>query len=453
MKPLTAISLFSGAVDGLAIAARAAGIHVTHHVEWDVWCCRVLRMNHPNSIVLNKDIHDVHELPPTDIIFGGSPCQGWSAAGSRKGFDDPRYLWPEMLRIVRTNRPRIVIHENVRGGVSSGLLDRISDDLEDSGYETTAFVFPANVFGAPHERYRMFVVGLMADTGSQRRPEPGTQPDTSADQKQHVSPPEREGRTVADEAQSGGEDVVNASQSGRGEYDLPRIASDSGHTDRRPDEAMGDTTCQHHADVGAGTNAAQFESQPVGSNRSSGEHFIDDRRREMVRLPNDKRAIPQSRLGGNPDGVASGLHRFDPLTAFPGFPAGQGVYQHAYEPPRTTPAKGEYANDRVQALGNAVVWQQAAPVFRTAVKWLEATMDIRKGDGLVMFNGARVIATGPVFKMNSIDPNYYCVPVDYGDFQLPVDIRGVVEVWRDGQPATEQAQQLELFDIHPLGEK
>jgi hypothetical protein len=80
-------------------------------------------------------------------------------------------------------------------------------------------------------------------------------------------------------------------------------------------------------------------------------------------------------------------------------------------------------------------------------------MDIRKGDGLVMFNGARVIATGPVFKMNSIDPDYYCVPVDYGDFQLPVDIRGVVEVWRDGQPATEQAQQLELFDIHPLGEK
>lgn len=60
-------------------------------------------------------------------------------------------------------------------------------------------------------------------------------------------------------------------------------------------------------------------------------------------------------------------------------------------------------------------------------------MSIEKGDGLVMFNGSRVIVTGPVFKMNSVDPNYYCVPVDCGDFQLPVDVRGIVEVWRNGE--------------------
>jgi site-specific DNA-cytosine methylase len=326
MNQLTGISLFSGAVDGLAIAARAAGIHVTHHVEWDAWCCRVLRMNHPDSVVINADIKTVKGLPYADVIFGGAPCQDFSNAGKREGFNGKRYLWPEMRRLVIEGRPRCVVFENVRGAVSAGLLDRVCADLETDGYTAWPLVFPSVVFGAPHERYRMFVVGLM----------------------------------------------VNAISAGRGKHDIPRITSDSGHADRRSDEAVGDTTSQHYADIGTGANSLQFKSQFTGSNRGSGKHFIDDRRPEVFRFSDDKRAIPQPGLCRAADGPAAGLHRFDPLTAFPGFPAGQGVYQHAYEPPRTTPAKGEYANDRVQALGNAVVWQQAAPVFRTAVKWLEA---------------------------------------------------------------------------------
>lgn len=321
----TGISLFSGAVDGLAIAARAAGINVTHHIEWDAWCCRVLRMNHPESIVLNKDIHDVHVLPTTDIIFGGSPCQDFSNAGNGAGFDGSRYLWPEMFRIVRANRPRVVIHENVRGGVSKGLLDRISNNLESAGYETTALVFPACVFGAPHERYRMLHIGLLADT----------------------------------------------SKPGQQEHDASRIAGDSGHTTRRNSQAVGNTTRQHYEDIGAIATASRFNPEPAGSNRSVGKSPIDDRRPEILGLSNDQRRILESRLGGIADGTTTGLHRFDPLTDFPGWPAGQGIYQHAYEPARTTAQKGKYAKERIQALGNAVVWQQAQPVFKAVVRWLD----------------------------------------------------------------------------------
>jgi len=318
----TGISLFSGAVDGLAIAAQAAGIDVTHHIEWDAWCCRVLRMNHPESIVLNKDIHDVHDLPTTDIIFGGSPCQDFSNAGNGAGFDGSRYLWPEMFRIVRANRPRVVIHENVRGGVSKGLLDRISDDLESAGYETTALVFPACVFGAPHERYRMFVIGLLADTEPQRRQGTATESNANLNQHGNISPLKRSGRTITNASQSSGENVEYVEINGLETYDHESVRSQQGQHNIRPNGAW------------------------------------DDNR------------LPQPKLGGIAHGTSIRLHRLDAPTDFPGFPAGQGIHQYAYEPARTTAQKGKYAKERIQALGNAVVWQQAQPVFKAVVRWL-----------------------------------------------------------------------------------
>lgn len=288
----TAISLFSGAVDGLAIAAQAAGFNVTHHVEWDAWCCRVLRMNHPNSIVINEDIHHVRNLPSTDVIFGGSPCQDFSIAGARRGFSGERYLWPEMLRIVRECQPYAVIHENVRGGVSAGLLDQICDGLESIGYETKALVYPASVFGAPHERYRMFIVGLMAYASSQRRNEPESKQKPDHNKYGINSASERTGRA------------------------------------------------KFHATLASGENMEQW--------------------------------LPQPGMAGNPHGTAPRLHGFNPLIDFPGWPAGQGVYQHAYEPARTTPQKGKYAKERIQALGNAVVWQQAIPLFEALKQWFDA---------------------------------------------------------------------------------
>lgn len=328
----TAISLFSGAVDGLAIAAQAAGITVTHHIEWDAWCCRVLRMNHPESIVLNKDIHDVHDLPPTDIIFGGSPCQDFSNAGNGAGFAGSRYLWPEMFRIVRANRPRVVIHENVRGGVSKGLLDRISDDLESAGYETTALVFPACVFGAPHERYRMFHIGLLADA-------------------------EHNGHTTTALAGRDAETV----------YDLAQGQDSTGQP-----AGSDNTRITSGQIVGNASSAGFYESeQPNGRAHDTEIRGGQGARLERFDSIQQSERLSQSRLGSAVTRPTPALHRLDPLRDFPGWPAGQGAYQHAFEPARTTKKPGKYAKERIQAHGNAVVWPQAAPIFRAIVRWLD----------------------------------------------------------------------------------
>ena len=366
----TAISLFSGAVDGLAIAAQAAGIKVTHHVEWDAWCCRVLRMNHPDSIVLNKDINDVHDLPSADIIFGGSPCQGWSAAGNQLGFSDPRYLWPQMLRIVRENKPSVVIHENVRGGVSKGLLDQISNDLESEGYETAALVFPAAVFGAPHERYRMFHIGLLAHASTQRRPEPRTITHASDDGQRHISSLERGRGAVADAIKSSGQDVGYTQIKRLEAHDPKPFGSSPRFANGEFDAIMVNPTSQHHANIGTGASPARFNAESTGSNREGGAALIDGRA-ELRQLPTHERALPQSSMGRAAHGFTTRLPRLDPLTDFHGFPAGQGSYQHPHEPPRTTAQKGAYAKERIQALGNACVPQQCAPIFRTVVRWLD----------------------------------------------------------------------------------
>lgn len=357
----TAISLFSGAVDGLAIAAQAAGINVTHHVEWDAWCCRVLRMNHPDSIVLNKDIHDVHDLPPADIIFGGSPCQEFSVAGNGAGFSGERYLWPEMFRIVRTNKPRVVIHENVRGGVSKGLLDQISNDLESAGYETTALVFPACVFGAPHERYRMFHIGLLAHTNRQRRNESQPQQECSNDLNGFNSASERSRGTEFHATKSGGQDVEYAAKPGL--YQPQQ-------SNRRTDETQTVTGMDNRLE--RSSSAVEY-GQIIRLETYDYESIGGSSRQHHIRPHGDwnYNGISQSSVGGAAHGLTSRLPRLNPVADFPGFPAGQGHYQYPYEPPRTTPKKGEYAKERIQALGNAVVWQQASPIMRTVVRWLE----------------------------------------------------------------------------------
>ena len=69
--------------------------------------------------------------------------------------------------------------------------------------------------------------------------------------------------------------------------------------------------------------------------------------------------------------------------------------------------------------------------------------DIRVGDGVICIDGARGVVIGSVFKMNSFDPDYFAVPVDFDGDEMPVDMRAIVEVWRDGQPVM---QQLGLFE-------
>jgi DNA (cytosine-5)-methyltransferase 1 len=92
-----------------------------------------------------------------DLITGGYPCQPFSAAGQRKGTDDPRHLWPCIRRHIQAIRPIKCFFENVEGHISLGLSTVISD-LEEDGYRATWGIFSAREVGAPHQRKRVYIL-------------------------------------------------------------------------------------------------------------------------------------------------------------------------------------------------------------------------------------------------------------------------------------------------------
>jgi DNA (cytosine-5)-methyltransferase 1 len=104
-----------------------------------------------------------------DLLTGGFPCQPFSQAGRRRGTEDDRYLWPEMLRVIREFHPRWVVGENVGGFVTWNegmVLEQVHADLEGEGYEVQAFIIPAVSVNAPHRRDRIWIVAHAESAGA-----------------------------------------------------------------------------------------------------------------------------------------------------------------------------------------------------------------------------------------------------------------------------------------------
>lgn len=125
-----------------------------------------------------------------DLITGGFPCQPFSQAGRRKGTEDDRFLWPEMLRVIREFSPLWVIAENVRGiiTINKGMVfEQVCLDLEGAGYEVQPFLIPACAVNAPHRRDRIWFVahrtGERSDTGERYRKERCIQNDERSTEK------------------------------------------------------------------------------------------------------------------------------------------------------------------------------------------------------------------------------------------------------------------------------
>jgi len=102
-----------------------------------------------------------------DVLTGGYPCQPFSAAGLRKGAEDPRHLWPYIYDHIRTIRPIRCFFENVEGHISLGLR-QVIDDLEGLGYQTAWGIFSASEVGAPHQRKRVYILAYASSSGRQQ---------------------------------------------------------------------------------------------------------------------------------------------------------------------------------------------------------------------------------------------------------------------------------------------
>ena len=179
-------SLFSG-IGGFDLAAWWLGWQNVFHVEIDPFCRHVLKTHFPFASQYNdiKKFKGGSYHGTIDIISGGFPCQPFSIAGQRRGREDDRYLWPEMLRVINEIRPTWVVGENVAGILSmvqpgmpvdlamqarlskedqeiitehEYLIETICQDIERIGYSVQPFLIPACGAGAPHLRNRVWFV-------------------------------------------------------------------------------------------------------------------------------------------------------------------------------------------------------------------------------------------------------------------------------------------------------
>ena len=171
MEKLTHGSLFSG-IGGFDLAAEWMGWENKFHCEWNEFGQKVLHHYWPEAEcftdITKSDFKKYYGK--IDILTGGFPCQPYSSAGKRKGKDDERHLWPEMLRAIREISPRFVVGENVRGltNWNGGLVfEEVCAELESYGYQVAPVIIPACALNAPHKRERIWFVAY-ADGAEQR---------------------------------------------------------------------------------------------------------------------------------------------------------------------------------------------------------------------------------------------------------------------------------------------
>ena len=171
MAKLKIASFFAG-VGGIDVGFEKTGAFETVYAnEIDPYPVKTFEKNFDLKVD-NRDIHDVQpdEIPDVDVIVGGFPCQAFSIAGYRQGFNDAKgrgTLFFEMIRIIHEKKPRIVFLENVKNLVShdNGNTFRvILKALRNEGYKCRYQVLNAMEYGnMPQNRERIYIVAFRND--------------------------------------------------------------------------------------------------------------------------------------------------------------------------------------------------------------------------------------------------------------------------------------------------
>jgi len=387
-KRMYLLDLFAG-IGGFSLAGHWMEWETVAFVEWDDFCQKVLKKNFPNipiygnikefnerlrngtiitdtnrrcnpqskeQIQAGRDIISNSSPQPArlgrpDIITGGFPCQPFSQAGKRKGTDDSRYLWPEMLETIRILKPPFVIGENVAGlvsmenespfekwlflGVESSnyfrkiysrhiyrqrqtyILNEIIQDLERKNYTVESFVIPACAVGAWHRRDRIWIIGYSESKRSSHRLQQsyrqGERQSGGTSIEQDVPHTDRTGdRTPRSGTNENGQ-AKNKGQDGQPQPELSGYSKD-----------VSDTECKR----GCSRNTSREYAEDVGKLRGSEKH---------------RYRHTEPGLGGMVDGLSPWLDEPDiPRVA-------RGVKDRV---------------NRLKALGNSIVPQVAFELFK-----------------------------------------------------------------------------------------
>lgn len=168
-KDITEIELFAGA-GGLALGLEEAGIKGLEFVEFDHDACNTLRTNRPKWNIVEDDIHNVDFTKykdRIDIVTGGFPCQAFSYAGKKLGFEDTRgTLFHEFARCVKEVNPKMFLAENVKGLLSHDkgrTFSTIINVFEGLGYTLQYKVLNACFYGVGQKRERVVIIGIRND--------------------------------------------------------------------------------------------------------------------------------------------------------------------------------------------------------------------------------------------------------------------------------------------------
>jgi DNA (cytosine-5)-methyltransferase 1 len=162
--PIRVMSLFSGC--GGTELLLPPNFQVVGHCEFDKHASAVLNYHYPNI----PNFHDVtqfvdKEVPEFDMLVGGFPCQSWSIAGLRKGFEDQRgQLIYNVFDILRKHKPKFLCLENVKGLLSKDkgdAFEAIMGYLSSLGYELDFEVVNSKDFGLAQNRQRVFIFGKL----------------------------------------------------------------------------------------------------------------------------------------------------------------------------------------------------------------------------------------------------------------------------------------------------
>ncbi len=246
-----------------------------------------------------------------DILSGGYPCQPFSAAGQRKGKEDPRHLWPFIQRAIGIIRPGYCFFENVEGHLTLGFKD-VCHDLGELGYDLTAGIFSAAECGASHQRKRVFILAHTNECGGNQDWFAGKLRASGVEQSSFHRWPSRPGeaqqeweepRVVGDADRSHGVDVRRSECGSEKQSEFGDPSAELGDTARskwRPND-IGEQGQENEK-----ANSTTASSAELADAEEHDRRHLQERS-ETLRSEQQSRRQIKSKLGRTTDGIAGGL--------------------------------------------------------------------------------------------------------------------------------------------------